>query len=260
MHPPPDPEDRQFAATLARGLEMLRCFRVGENALGNKDFAARVCLSKATVSRLAYTLTELGYLRHDERERKYRLGAGVLSMGYALLAGMRIRQIARPLMRELAVQVRGAVSLGMRDQANMVYIESCRAHGRSLARPDVGAIRPILRTAMGRAWLAAATPKEREVALNQLRVAVPAQLRLYQPQLEQALRDYAEHGVCLSRGDMQKNVHVVAVPLCTPVDAEILVFNCAVPAQSAQARALLDELAPRLTAMVSNVEIAAGLR
>ncbi|WP_408331495.1 IclR family transcriptional regulator [Paraburkholderia agricolaris] len=260
MHSFPDDDDRQFAFTLARGLEILRCFRPGEAALGNKDFVERTGLSKATVSRLAYTLTELGYLRHDQVARNYRLGGGVLSMGYPLLAGMRIRQIARPFMRELALQIRGSVSLGMRDQSNMVYIECCPGDERILARPDVGAVRPILRMAMGRAWLAAVTPQEREVALNRLRVAVPEQWQLYGAQVQQALRDYREAGVCFSYGDMQKNAYGVAAPLCAQVDAETLVFNCAVPAQSAQGRRLIDDIAPRLMAMVANVEIAAGLR
>ncbi|MFM0698238.1 IclR family transcriptional regulator [Paraburkholderia sediminicola] len=256
----PDDDDRQFAFTLARGLEILRCFLPGEVALGNKDFVERTGLSKATVSRLAYTLTELGYLRHDEVARNYRLGGGVLSMGYPLLAGMRIRQIARPFMRELALQVRGSVSLGMRDQSNMVYIECCPRDKRILARPDVGAVRPILRMAMGRAWLAAVAAQEREAALNRLRIAVPDQWQQYGPQVQQAIHDYQESGVCFSYGDLQKNGYAVAAPLCTQVDAETLIFNCAVPAQSAQGRRLIDDIAPRLVTMVSNVEIAAGLR
>ncbi|MFM0212209.1 IclR family transcriptional regulator [Paraburkholderia sediminicola] len=256
----PEEDDRQFAFTLARGLEILRCFQPGEVALGNKDFVARTGLSKATVSRLAYTLTELGYLRHDEAARNYRLGGGVLSMGYPLLAGMRIRQIARPFMRELALQVRGSVSLGMRDQSNMVYIECCPRDKRIRARPDVGAVRPILRMAMGRAWLAAVAPQEREVALNRLRIAVPDQWQQYGAQVQQALHDYQQTGACFSYGDALKNAYGVGVPLCAPVDAETLVFNCAVPAQSSQGRRLIDEIAPRLIAMVSNVEIAAGLR
>ncbi len=256
----PDDDDRQFAFTLARGLEILRCFQPGEVALGNKDFVARTALSKATVSRLAYTLTELGYLRHDETARNYRLGGGVLSMGYPLLAGMRIRQIARPFMRELALQVRGSVSLGMRDQSNMVYIECCPGDKRIRARPDVGAVRPILRMAMGRAWLAAVAPQEREVALNRLRIAVPDQWQQYGAQVQQALHDYQQTGACFSYGDAQKNAYGVGVPLCAQVDAETLVFNCAVPAQSAQGRRLIDDIAPRLLTMVSKVEIAAGLR
>ncbi|MEJ8854452.1 helix-turn-helix domain-containing protein [Variovorax robiniae] len=81
-------QDKQFANTLARGLELLMCFTPEQSVLGNKEFVARTGLDKATVSRLAYTLAQLGYLRHDKAIGKYRLGAPVLSMGYPLLASM----------------------------------------------------------------------------------------------------------------------------------------------------------------------------
>jgi hypothetical protein len=59
--------DRQFATTLARGLEVLRCFTPLEPLLGNKEISVRTGLPKPTVSRLTYTLTKLGYLRHNIR-------------------------------------------------------------------------------------------------------------------------------------------------------------------------------------------------
>ncbi|HEX7055108.1 MAG TPA: helix-turn-helix domain-containing protein, partial [Burkholderiales bacterium] len=94
--------DRQFATTLARGLEVLRCFTPLEPLLGNKEISVRTGLPKPTVSRLTYTLTKLGYLRHNMRLGKYQLGSAVLSIGYPLLASMNVRQAARPLMKELA--------------------------------------------------------------------------------------------------------------------------------------------------------------
>ncbi|MGK9626070.1 helix-turn-helix domain-containing protein, partial [Salmonella enterica subsp. enterica] len=44
--------DPNFVTALARGLELLRCFRTGESMLGNQDFVRRTGLPKATVSRL----------------------------------------------------------------------------------------------------------------------------------------------------------------------------------------------------------------
>ncbi|MDN7542481.1 BON domain-containing protein [Burkholderia cenocepacia] len=77
-------DERKFVVALARGLDLLRAFRPGETMLGNRDFAERTGLPKATVNRLAYTLTVLGYLRYDETLGKYALDAGVLSLGYAV--------------------------------------------------------------------------------------------------------------------------------------------------------------------------------
>src|SRR5258706_783936 len=105
--------DRKFAPTLARGLEVLRCCTPVEPMLGNKEISVRTGLPKPTVSRLTYTLTKLGYLRHNMRMGKYQLGSAVLSIGYPLLASMSIRQIARPFMKELADYANGSVNIGV---------------------------------------------------------------------------------------------------------------------------------------------------
>src|ERR1700730_13694970 len=92
--------DRQFATTLARGLEVLRCFTPLEPLLGNKEISVRTGLPKPTVSRLTYTLTKLGYLRHNMRLGKYQLGSAVLSIGYPLLASMKVKQAAPAAVEE----------------------------------------------------------------------------------------------------------------------------------------------------------------
>nr|MDQ2734040.1 helix-turn-helix domain-containing protein [Pseudomonadota bacterium] len=166
--------DQRFSTTLDNGLKVLGAFRVGEPALSNRQFAERTGLSKPTVSRLTYTLAEIGFLKYDLELRKYRLGAASLSVSYPLLASLRIRQIARPLMRELADEAHGSVSLGMRDRTHMVYIETSRGHDARTFRPDIGASLPILRSAMGRAWAAQVGTQELAHLRAQIRSTDPA--------------------------------------------------------------------------------------
>src|ERR1700694_3833718 len=93
--------DRKFVNSLARGLDILTAFTPVDGLLGNQEIAARAGLPKATVSRLTYTLTRLGYLTHIERLEKYQLAPAALSLGYTALANIRLRQIARPHTQEL---------------------------------------------------------------------------------------------------------------------------------------------------------------
>ena len=72
--------DRQFVTALSRGLDILRAFRRGERMLFSRDLVARTGLPKATVSRLTYTLTQLGYLEPGPQSGQYALGAGVLAL------------------------------------------------------------------------------------------------------------------------------------------------------------------------------------
>ena len=71
-------KDRKFVEALARGLDVLRAFGQKGGVLGNQDIAAITGLPKPTISRLTYTLTQLGYLTYSTRLEKYQLEAGWL--------------------------------------------------------------------------------------------------------------------------------------------------------------------------------------
>jgi len=250
--------DRQFATTLARGLEVLRCFTPLEPMLGNKEISVRTGLPKPTVSRLTYTLTKLGYLRHNMRLGKYQLGSAVLSIGYPLLASMSIRQIARPFMKELADYTNGAVNMGIRDRLAMVFVEACRS-GNITTLPDIGTSVPIAQSVIGRAFLFACTPPEREAVLNQMKVKEPEMLRKNQPAIAKSLDDIRAKGYCFASGDLRREVHAVGVPMRRNVDGEIVTFNCAVPVFMLKKGQLEDDIGPRLVAMVRNIEAAVGI-
>ncbi|ABF08696.1 IclR family transcriptional regulator [Cupriavidus metallidurans] len=250
----PHHPDPAFATTLAHGLALLQCFRVGETVLGNKELADRTGLSKATISRLTYTLAARGLLLYDTHLRRYRLGSTALSLGYPLLASLRVRQLARPLMKALADQVGGSVSLGLRDRLRMVYVETSRGHDAIAFRPDIGASLPMLATAMGRAWLAWAPEDVRHRLLDALREAEPDDYERLAGAVDTAIEELATLGFTRSRGDWQRDVHAVAVPMRTPIDGEILVFNCGVPAVRMTPRKLEREMGPRLLKLVAQVE------
>lgn len=251
-------KDPQFATTLARGIDILLSFRVGESVLGNKEFVQRTGMSKTTVARLTHTLSKLGYLRHDARLEKYRLGAPVLSMGYPLLANMQIRQLARPLMRELSEQTGGAVSLGIRDRIHMIYVETSRSTDRLVRTPDIGAPIPILTTAMGRAWMCKAPPAERDAVLNQIRVKDPEHYKRYYEGAMQAMQAYQRRHYCANRGEWRSDVYGFAVPLSQPVDSNLFVFNCGIPAVNGSYTAIEREVAPRLVSLVRSIEVMLG--
>lgn len=126
--------------------------------LGNRDFAERTGLPKATVNRLAYTLTVLGYLRYDDALGKYALDAGVLSLGYALLAGSDTLALARPHMQALAREIGAAVSLGCRDGLDMIYLETIRSETALTLGLASGSRLSMLTSSMGRAYLAVQPP------------------------------------------------------------------------------------------------------
>ena len=145
-------KDRNFVTALSRGLDILRAFGAGEEYLGNAELSSRTGIPRPTISRLTYTLKLLGYLQHNERLEKYRLGAGVLALGYRYLASMGIRDIARPYMQRLADSTDCAIALGAADRLSMTYVEVCQGGGPLVMRLETGSRIPFAGAASY--WLA----------------------------------------------------------------------------------------------------------
>jgi len=246
--------DKQFATTLGRGLEILRCFTPDGTTLGNKDLAERTGLPKPTVSRLTYTLSQLGYLKADHVSSKYRLGPGVLAIGYPLLASLTMRQIARPAMQTLADYAGGTVSMGVRDRINIVYVETSRGSStlaqQLLQLSDIGRSHPIAATAMGRAYLAACTPADRDAIMNEIRVYTPQIWERHKDKVRQGLSDYERYGFCMSWGDLRREFNAVAVPLRPFGGDEVVVFNCVLQSFAMKPARIRADIGPRLAAMV----------
>src|SRR5262245_52652679 len=153
------PADPSFATTLAHGLDVLAAFRGGAGPLSNAELAAHTGLSRPTVSRLTYTLAQLGYLKRDPRGR-FVLGLGVLAAAYPVLSALKVRQLARPLMREFAAYAGGTVSIAMPFGLDFIYVETLRTKDAVPHLPDVGFTGALSPTGVARALLPLYTKDE----------------------------------------------------------------------------------------------------
>jgi DNA-binding IclR family transcriptional regulator len=238
--------DRQFATTLARGMELLRCFTPMEPLLGNRELARRLQLPAATISRLTYTLVSLGYLAQDAHQGKYRLSAAVIALSYPLLEVFNIRRRARPLMIELSKLTGGSVSIGVRDRFNIVYIEAIRSDNKRIYPLDVGTSHSLAGTAIGRAYLMSCSPPEREALLNQLRLKAPQEWERYGTELTRNVLEYARNGCCVSVGEVYPDVQAVAVPLGRIDQGEPAALNCSFQGRTLDRDWLINQIAPQL--------------
>lgn len=208
-------EDRNFVTALARGLDVLRCFRPDETTLTNMDLAQRTGLPKPTVTRLCYTLCKLGYLVHSERTGTYRLGAGVLSLGYGVLASMDMGERAADEMRALCdgPNLHVTAALGERHQFKVVYTAVRRSQQAVSLTLNVGARLPLFHSAIGRAILCAMSEQERERILRQADQESPDEADAMRRGLAQGLSDYRQYGFCTSFGSWRKEINGIAVPV-----------------------------------------------
>ena len=253
-------DDRQFATTLARGFEILRCFTAVRPVLGNKELADETGLSRPTISRFTYTLVKLGYLREDPYTAKYRLGPAIIALGYPLLASLTLRQAARPLMQDLADECGASVGLGARDRLNMLYVENCEGQNIVALRVSAGSRIPLATSAMGRAYLAGLTDRERTPLIDQIIRKYPDDKAALVRGIERSIKEIEKRGFCLGIGDWRKDVNGAGAPLALPNGAGLFALNCGGPAYLLKAKDIEESYGPRLVEIASKVVASIGVK
>lgn len=247
-------KDRVFVTALARGLKLLEAFHQGESALSNQEFANRTGLAKSTVSRLTYTLTQLGYLEYQQETGLYHFGPAALSLGAKTLASYDIRQVAAPLMKAFANTYKVSVSLAIQDGSDMVYLETCRSQAKVSVQLMVGSRVPIATTAIGRAFYAGLTEEDRTRLDHILADRYQADWPTIRQNLMQTLNDYHRNHFSQSFGEFEQEVMAVGVfiPPITP-SQRVMSLNASGPAFAFTAQTMQNDIAPALLALRQHI-------
>lgn len=243
-----DPKDRNFVTALARGLEVLRAFRANETELSNTDIARRTGLPKATVSRLTYTLCQLEYLVADPRSGAYRLGPGVLQLGFGVLSGMEIGARAGPVLEDLTRGPNSYITaaLGERFRDQVIYVAVGQSSEDVALSMHVGSRLPLFASAIGRAILVGLAPADRAALMAALDRAEPDGAAARARQLDQARAEYESRGFCTGYGDWRADVNGIAVPVRSVNNDRVYGLNVGGPSFHVGAQELEEIYAPRL--------------
>lgn len=249
---------RLFVTALARGLEVLSAFRAGDGALGNLELARRTELPKPTISRITHTLTQLGYLSYNSRLGTYELGGRTLTLGYAALANVDIRRVARPIMQHLAETHNLHIALAMRDKLMMLNVETCEGHGLVGLRMAPGSRVPMAVTAIGKAYLTAISDVERSRILDAIRKQYGDDWPMIIKSVESSIREVEQHGFCVSMGEWRKDINAVGAAVAPPGGETIYALSCGGPAYLVSQEQLENEYGPALAAAAETISASLG--
>jgi DNA-binding IclR family transcriptional regulator len=152
--------------TLARGLDVLELFASSGPDLSQKEISEALGLPMPTVHRLVAVLTERGWLDRDPATRRLRLGLEMARLVPALLAGMRLPELARPHLLRLASNVQETVNVGILQGADVVYLLSETGDRLLTSQVTVGMRLPAHCIALGKCLLAQLPEEVARVALG----------------------------------------------------------------------------------------------
>ena len=246
--------DRRFVTAVARGLDVLRCFRSGEERLGNQQLAERCGLPKSTITRLTYTLTKVGYLHHDQVSGRYRLGMAALGIGGSTLARLEVKERSRSILQAIAESTGLQLALGVRDDLAMLYVDTCRGNSILTLQLNVGSRIPIAVTAMGRACLAGMDEVSRRDILARVRALEPARWPKIKAGVHQAVSDFEQYGCCGSFGEWRTEVHGIGIPLSLGPALPDIVVTAAGPASTRTRESYMAEVRPMLISAVQDIQ------
>ncbi len=96
-----------------KALRILMVFIPHNQEMGTTEISRRLNLNKSTISRLLRVLVYYGFLQHDQRTRKFRLGGTAAKMGLAIQHSLdaQIAGISQPYIDELRNTIGESVAL-----------------------------------------------------------------------------------------------------------------------------------------------------
>lgn len=243
--------DRKFANTLARGLGVLRVFRASDAGLTHAEIAERTGLPKPTVSRLTYTLCELGYLSHGGRNDRFRLGPAAVTLGSVASLSIGFVELASDAMQQLADETGTLALIAVRDGDRMLLVRTWRPQVAATIWLEPGHRIPVFGSSSGLTVLSAMGDPRFE-ALNP-----DAALRAFR---QDGYDQLIGQGFTIAPEETRyaKTVNAVSVPYYAEEFGEAVAFTCgALPRDLPDAR-MLSEVGPALRATVRGLEQRTG--
>jgi IclR family pca regulon transcriptional regulator len=247
-----------FVESLARGLDVLRCFDASHREMSLAEVATATALARPTARRLLLTLEELGYVRATDGA--FSLTPKCITLGTAYVASQGLWEIARPHLQALVRQTGESSSMAQLDGSDIIYVARVSVPKIIALRVDIGTLFPAPVTSQGKVLLAAlALPELDEVLATPSRSGVTPPYSLIEPEqttrkkLDDELTQVRARGWALADEELAPGVRSVAVPVRDGAGVVRAAMNVTVHAAETSTETLVDEHLPRLLRAAGDV-------
>nr|BFE60488.1 IclR family transcriptional regulator C-terminal domain-containing protein [Dactylosporangium thailandense] len=242
-----------FIEALARGLDVVRCFRPGRPVMTLSEVATATGLARPTVRRILLTLEELGYVRSGG-ERGFALTPRVLELGMAYVNALSVWDVARPHMERLVAATGESTSLAQLDGSDIVYVARVAVPKIVTLAVNIGTRFPAPATSMGKVLLSALTPDELTARLAEpTRSGITPRWLPPREELDAALREVRTKGWALADQDLAPGIRSVATALRNGEGRVVAAMNVTVHAAETTVEHLLEHHLPLLLRAAADI-------
>jgi IclR family transcriptional regulator, pca regulon regulatory protein len=239
-----EPRNKDFVATLGKGLEVLGCFGRQHGRLTVSEAALLCGSTPASARRSLLTLQALGYL--DSDGKRFWMEPKVLLIAQAYLASRPMPSLAQPLLDALSERTRESASLGLLQDDDAIIVARSTARRSLSTGLGIGSRLPAYCSALGRVLLASLGPEEaaRRVRKMARRKLTPRTVADADGVL-QLLAQCRQRGFSGNDGELEIGVRSMAVPVIDRSGQVVAAMSIAVRAERMKLAELQDAfLAP----------------
>jgi IclR family acetate operon transcriptional repressor len=198
----------RHVAAVERALAVLDAVAEADD-IGTNELSRRTGINASTVSRLLATLASRGLVRHVEETGRYRLGPRLVQLGNVALAGLDLRELARPVLTDLAAVTGETTTLSVPGEPDAITVDFVQSPSSVQSVARVGRPSVAHATATGKVALAfgAATLPEGPLRAYTARTIVdPARLAA---ELDRA----RAQGFAIALGEREDDLNAIAAPV-----------------------------------------------
>jgi IclR family KDG regulon transcriptional repressor len=195
-----------------RALDILLCFTQTEPNLTLTQISERVGMHKSTVYRLLATMEHKRFVQRLD-DATYRLGLGLVELGFSVLKSNNIHRQALPHMQRLAAEYRENVDLGILDGTHVLYLQVIESQQRVKIASAPGQRLPAFCTATGKAFLAYLPDRQVQSILKADHHKYTQHTTTLISEIRQQLQLTRERGFAISEQEFEDGINAVAAPI-----------------------------------------------
>jgi DNA-binding IclR family transcriptional regulator len=197
--------------SFVKGLAVLEALARAGRPCGVTELARDLGITKSNAHRLLQTLVATGFARHDGALGLYTAAPKLWELGMRVLAHVEVRDIASPLLRQLARRSGESINLAIRDGIHVLFIERLE-NGETVRGGYVGVRAPAHALATGKVLLAFAPEAVQQEAARRPQAFTPRTITSGAALLAE-LAQVRGRGHASNRGEWREMVNSIAAPL-----------------------------------------------
>jgi len=206
-------KDKDFLKTLARGIDLIKSFDMGNPGMTLTEVANRNDMSRASARRFLLTLKRLGFIM--QAGTRFQLTAKILDIGSQYLANLDFIEVITPFMREVSQKLGKACSATVLDGVDIVYVARIPSKQQILSvNLHIGSRLPAYCTSMGRVLLASLSEPELDNYFNKAELkSLTQQTVTNEIKLRENLKRVKLDGYAVVDQELEDGLRSIAIPV-----------------------------------------------